>query len=119
MHAGEQSLGSFSFRTERKWIWFAVLYMLSFQVVVTGVMCIVLHLVHPATRTPSVPDQEALAAYRKVRCCFGTLPAAISALLVSKRLDLKVKLTEATSGSVTAFQYTLVHWPSFVRTPNI
>lgn len=65
--AGQQALGLFEFRTDRKWIWYGILYMLAMQVVLTCLTIFALRYARPDVRLPSVPDQEALDAYRKVR----------------------------------------------------
>jgi hypothetical protein len=70
-------LQSFSFRTDRQWIWWGVLFLAATTVVFTAVSssALALQLLHPPRSEPVVADAEALRKYKAVRalqwclCC--------------------------------------------------
>ena len=65
--AGELALTSFQFRTDRIWIWYAVIFLIATLLLFTVLTALTLQLVKPPRSDPVVADAEALRKYKMVR----------------------------------------------------
>ena len=65
------ALQSFSFRTDRQWIWWGVLFLIGTCVAFTAISAVVLQRVTPPRSAPVVADADALRKYKAVRTAFA------------------------------------------------